>query len=298
MIKVSVIVPVYCVELYIERCAESLMQQTYPYTEFIFVNDGTPDGSMEILGRVLEKYPSREVIVIDKENEGQSLSRLAGVKASHGDYIIFLDSDDYIEADAVESIVSKAQESGADLIYYDFWKERGNKRKLDVERDYSIKHKELWMRRFYNDGAYGYLWSKCARRSLFEGVFFPKYNMHEDVVVSTQLVYNAASFAHLKKPLVHYRRDVSGSATRVSKAVRRSFMARNYLDFLSNGSKASSLVRNELLLRAAWVAYSLDRSIFTDYPFLKEDALALPVMFGRRVLVLQQIILKLWLKYR
>ena len=154
------------------------------------------------------------------------------------------------------------------------------------------------MRRLYRDGAYGYLWNKMARRSLYEGLFFPRYNMHEDIVVATQLLYKAGSVAQLSKPLVHYRRDNPSASTRVGKKQRRGQMARNYLDlyeyYRSNPEPIAPVV-NDLLLRAAWVGYSLDRDLFAERPYLKEAARRLPLMPFHRVLLIQQLILKLFL---
>lgn len=300
MLKVSVIVPIYGVETYIGRCAETLLGQTYPHIEYIFVDDGSPDGSVARLQEVLQRFPDRDVRILHKENGGLPQARLTGLKEATGDYIVHLDSDDWIEPDAVERLVAKAQETGADLIYYDFWKEYGSRHKLDHERNYSPANKTLYMRRLYRDGAYGYLWNKMARRSLYEGVFFPKYNMHEDVVVATQLLSAARSIAQLSVPLVHYRRDNPSASTRVGKKKRRGQMARNYLDmyerFQDNPEQSPiAPVVDDLLLRSAWVAYSQDRDLFTERPYLKAAARHLPLMPFHRVLLVQQLILKLFL---
>ncbi len=296
--RISVIVPVYGVEAYIGRCAESLMAQTWPDTEFIFVDDGSPDRSVDVLQAVLDQYPDRNVHIVRKPNGGLPQARLSGLLVATGDYIVHLDSDDWLEPDALQSLAQKALESGADLIYYDFWKEYGSRRKLDAERTYTAATKQVYMRRLYRDGAYGYLWNKMARRSLYEGLFFPRYNMHEDIVVATQLLYKAGSVAQLSKPLVHYRRDNPSASTRVGKKQRRGQMARNYLDlyeyYRSNPEPIAPVV-NDLLLRAAWVGYSLDRDLFTERPYLKEAARRLPLMPFHRVLLIQQLILKLFL---
>ena len=296
--RISVIVPVYGVEAYIGRCAESLMAQTWPDTEFIFVDDGSPDRSVDVLQAVLDQYPDRNVHIVRTPNGGLPQARLSGLLVATGDYIVHLDSDDWLEPDALQSLAQKALESGADLIYYDFWKEYGSRRKLDAERTYTAATKQVYMRRLYRDGAYGYLWNKMARRSLYEGLFFPRYNMHEDIVVATQLLYKAGSVAQLSKPLVHYRRDNPSASTRVGKKQRRGQMARNYLDlyeyYRSNPEPIAPVV-NDLLLRAAWVGYSLDRDLFAERPYLKEAARRLPLMPFHRVLLIQQLILKLFL---
>ena len=295
---VSLIVPIYGVEQYIEKCAESALRQSYPAIQFVFVNDGTKDRSMEVLSGVLERFPERDVTIVNKENGGLPQARLSGLKVAKGEYIMHLDSDDWLEPDAVSLLISKAAETGADLVYYNFWKEYPHRSKLDREKPYSAANKTKYMRRLYNDGAYGYLWNKFCRRELYDGVFFPKYNMHEDVVVATQLIFKAARIEQLPVPLVHYRRDNPSASTRVGKKKRRGQMARNYLDLYEHYLPALETspigpVVNDILLRAAWVAESLDRELYEERPYLAAAAKHLPLMPGHRVLLVQQLWLKL-----
>ena len=294
---VSVIVPFYGVEDYIARCAESLLGQSYPAIQFIFVNDGSKDRSAEVLSSVLERFPERDVLVLAHENRGLPQTRAAGLRKAEGKYVMHVDSDDWVEPDAVERLVACAEENGADLVHFDFWKEYGTRSRLDREKPYTEADKETWMRRLYRDRAYGYLWNKFARRELYEGVFFPRYNMHEDIVVATQLIWRSGKTVHLAVPLLHYRRDNAGAATREGKKKRRGQSARNFLDFYEWGRNdpAVSVVRDDILLRAAWVAFSLDRDLFQERPYLKEEARHLPLMGGHRVLLGQQFLLKTYL---
>ncbi len=91
---VSVIVPVYGVEAYIEQCARSILGQTYPALECIFVNDGTPDRSMDILAEVVKDFPARNVVIVNKENGGLPHARWSGLEAATGEYVMHVDSDD------------------------------------------------------------------------------------------------------------------------------------------------------------------------------------------------------------
>ena len=121
--NVSVIVPVYGVEHYIERCARSLFSQTFRSVEFIFVNDCTKDGSMNVLSEVMKEYPEVDVKVIDLErNMGLPQARRAGVGQATGDYILHVDSDDWIEPNMVERLYERAEETGADMVCCD-WSE-------------------------------------------------------------------------------------------------------------------------------------------------------------------------------
>jgi len=300
MTKVSVIVPFYGVEEYIGRCAESLMAQTYPEVEFIFVNDGTKDRSEEVLRGVLARFPERDVRLVVQENAGLPRARAKGLEYATGQYVMHVDSDDWIEPDAVEKLVAAAESTGADLVYHDFWKEYATRSKLDCEKHYSSADKITYMRRLYRDRAYGYLWNKFARRELYKDIFVPRYNMHEDIVVATQLLYKAQKIEQLSVPLVHYRRTNAAAATKVARKKRRMQSANNFLDLYEHFSGASCVepVADDIILRAAWVGFSLGKELFTERPYLKEKARHLPWMPGHRVLLLQQLILKIWLLFQ
>ncbi len=269
---VSVIVPVYGVEEYIGQCARSILAQTYPHLECIFVNDGTPDRSMEILADVVKEFPERNVVVVNKENGGLPRARWSGLEVATGEYVMHVDSDDWLEPDAAARLVEEALRSDADLVYCDFWKEYGHRHKLDHERTYTVQDKARWMKRLYDNGAYGYVWCKFARRSLYQDMFVPRFNMHEDIVFSTQLIWRASRISQLSVPLIHYRRTNSSSATRVAKAKRRIQSARNILDLCVNGGPEVAVVRKEIIRKAAWNAFRYDRSLFEEYPFLREEA--------------------------
>lgn len=117
--KVSVLVPIYNVESYIERCAISLFEQTYDNCEFIFVNDCTKDQSMEILNEVIHRYPKlsdRVKIVNHLVNQGLGAARLTGVKKSNGEYVTFVDSDDYVSSGYVEKLVSVMLKANSDVV--------------------------------------------------------------------------------------------------------------------------------------------------------------------------------------
>jgi glycosyltransferase involved in cell wall biosynthesis len=267
-----VIVPVYGVEEYIGQCARSILAQTYPHLECIFVNDGTPDRSMEILADVVKEFPERNVVVVNKENGGLPRARWSGLEVATGEYVMHVDSDDWLEPDAAARLVEEALRSDADLVYCDFWKEYGHRHKLDHERTYTVQDKARWMKRLYDNGAYGYVWCKFARRSLYQDMFVPRFNMHEDIVFSTQLIWRASRISQLSVPLIHYRRTNSSSATRVAKAKRRIQSARNILDLCVNGGPEVAVVRKEIIRKAAWNAFRYDRSLFEEYPFLREEA--------------------------
>lgn len=294
---VSVIVPIYGVEAYIARCARSLMEQTWEDAEFIFVNDGTQDRSMDVLAEVLAEYPQRKVKIIHQANAGLPQARKSGIAQAQGEYILNVDSDDWLETDALEQAMTAALANDADLVHFSFWKEYGKRRKLDRERPYTEADKVVWMQRLYRDRAYGYIWNKLVRRSLFDGIFYPRYTMHEDIVFCTQLIWKARRIAALDKPLLHYRRDNPQASSRGANARRRLQSARNMLDlyeFYRDSLPGSPVepVLNDILLRGAWAAYRYDKGLFEERPYLREAAAQLPLIPRHRVLLAQQILLK------
>ncbi len=110
---ISVVIPVYNVEKYLERCVESVMRQTYQNLEVILVNDGSTDGSLNVCKALQKKYP--EIVIVEKTNGGLSSARNAGIKVSNGDYITFLDSDDWVTPDCYEYMLKLVVTNKADL---------------------------------------------------------------------------------------------------------------------------------------------------------------------------------------
>lgn len=119
MVTISILTPVYGVEKYIEQCARSLFEQSYAHIEYIFVDDCTKDKSISILESVMQQYPERVQqvqILHHPHNKGVGAARQTALMAAKGDYVMFVDSDDFLPKDAVENLVEKAMVSGADLI--------------------------------------------------------------------------------------------------------------------------------------------------------------------------------------
>ena len=114
MCKVSIVVPIYNSEKELPRCIDSILNQTFSDFELILINDGSKDGSLNILKEYEQK--DKRVTVIDNENNGVSETRNIGIRRSSGDYIAFVDSDDYIESDMVEALVESVEQQNADLV--------------------------------------------------------------------------------------------------------------------------------------------------------------------------------------
>ena len=206
--KVSVIVPVYKVETFIERCARSLFEQTLEDdVEFIFVDDGTPDGSMDVLRKVLADYPHRQDqthILSHAVNRGLPAARNTGLAAAVGDYIFHCDSDDYVEPTLLERMYNAASQGNADMVWCDFFLSFEKNERYMHTPDYATADEALLG---MLSGAMKYnVWNKMVRRDLYgkNGVLFPEgHGMGEDMTM-IRLVACAERVGHVAEALYHY----------------------------------------------------------------------------------------------
>lgn len=208
MPKVSVIVPVYNVEKYIEKCLNTLVNQTLDDIEIIIVNDGSTDKSEDIIKRFMEKCPEK-IVYLKKENGGLSDARNYGIPYAKGEYIAFLDSDDYIENYMYKDMYELAKKDDSDMVECDFIWEYPNKIRIDTGEIYNGKHEMLEKIRVV-------AWNKLIKRSILEEtkILFPKGYRYEDLEFTYKLVPYLEKVSFLKKPYVHYiQRDTSISNT-------------------------------------------------------------------------------------
>ena len=214
MPAVSVIVLVYKVEEYIERCARHLFDQTLEDIEYIFVDDCSPDRSVEILERVLDDYPhrSKQVQILHNDvNRGQAFSRRRGIEAATGEYIIHCDSDDWPEMDMYEKMYVKASEENLDMVIC-------NIRRIYQDHVELVPDKlgaEDLLGALIRQDIYHYLLNKLVSRRAYEkGITFPSCNLCEDTAIIIQLACNCDSFGYVYEPLYNYlyREDSISSA--------------------------------------------------------------------------------------
>lgn len=218
MKKISIIVPIYNVEKYIERCAVSLFEQTYSDIEYIFVNDCTPDSSMEILAKTIDRYASRskDVIIINLErNCGLENARREGLKKATGEYIKFVDSDDYMANDTIRELAENAEKNNSDIVACNIAAEYGDK--TEIIREYVPQDPKAYFGEMLrNERVNGYVINKLIRRALFD-----KIDMNgecisylEDLVVMIRLYYYAKIITHVDKTLYFYEQSNSNSLTK------------------------------------------------------------------------------------
>ena len=206
--KVSILVPIYNVEKFFSRCLESLFNQTYQNIEYVFVNDCTPDNSMVVLHNFMEKYPSRAKLVRIIENTnncGIAIVRNTLIKNATGDYVLFVDSDDWIEEDMVEKLVDKAIQTDADVVGCDYYEDYPNKAVL-CKQHYPTDRIEA-MKAMTLLKIKGVLWKLLIRHDLIVKnnlSFIPEIHFGEDYIFCCKLFFYAKSISNVDEALYHY----------------------------------------------------------------------------------------------
>lgn len=203
MVKVSVVVPVYNVEKYLERCLETLVNQTLEELEIIVVNDGSTDGSHKIIERYVSKYPHK-MVVLCKENSGLSDARNYGMRFCKGEYIGFIDADDYVEIEMFEKLYEKARDENCDVVICDYIKEYISTQQIVKACQHDSK-KSMFI------GGLAAAWNKIYKRELVEKakLQFPKGLIYEDTEFFCCLIPYVERCGYVEIPFVHYvqRRD-------------------------------------------------------------------------------------------
>lgn len=265
--KISVIVPIYGVERFIERCVESLMQQTLKEVEYIFVNDCTKDSSMEILQNVLKLYPTvTNKIINKKKNEGLPFARKSGLEVAQGEYIFHMDSDDWLESNGLEKMYEAVKANNADILCCGFIKDYSDHSEICLGEPITSTSSAIDLMLNGEKKLHSGVWAKLIRRDLFEKVVFPPAYMHEDLALMIQIFHYGRSVTYLPRAFYHYRQDNAQSMIRQDKNKRNLSAVKNFhfiVDFMKrvgieaehrknlmyriNGFKTFSLVEGRLL---------------------------------------------------
>lgn len=246
---VSILVPVYGVEQYIERCAVSLFEQTYDNIEYVFVNDATKDNSIRILENVIARYPNRQNavrIINHPTNKGISAARNTGVANSSGKYLLFVDSDDYIAKEAIEHLTTYAESNHADIVLFDTSVLTSNGTRIE-----SVEYREKveYISHLLQHTA------KCAHWNKFYNGDFYRHSgiqacedvrLADDYAVTPRIVHEAQTIAVLHEPLYFYE-------------------TRNQSSYVHNLTRAAieSLYRADKVL-VDWFRYVPDADTYKD----------------------------------
>lgn len=206
--KVSVIVPIYGVELYIERCARSLFEQTLDSIEYIFVNDCTQDNSVNILLNVVQDYPHRQndiKIVNHDVNKGLPQARKTGILLAKGDYVINCDSDDWVDKNVYQMMWEEAYRKKKDIVFCNFYRSDGTD-VSDVKRCFGdLNNKEQLIFTIINKGLYS-LCGALVLRDVFvtNNILYPQENNGEDFALMIQLLFYTQNYSYLPNAYYYY----------------------------------------------------------------------------------------------
>lgn len=205
---ISVIVPVYKVEAYLCKCIDSILAQTYTNLEIILVDDGSPDNCPAICDEYAEK--DSRVRVIHKENGGLSDARNAGLNICSGEYISFVDSDDWLEPDMYEKLLANMIQFGTEMSVCgvsDDVEENGNYRSVKVsdygDKTFAESNVEAMKRYFLGSWA---AWDKLYKASLFNGIRYPVGEINEDEAIVLQLLEKCSKVVYTNDVCYHYIR--------------------------------------------------------------------------------------------
>lgn len=206
MKKVSIIVPIYNAEEYLQKCLDSLINQTYQNIEIILLNDGSTDNTKNIIA----SYKDERIIAINKKNTGIADTRNRGIKKSTGDYIMFVDSDDYLELNSIELLVERLEKDKSDIVMFNYYLETPNNQieiKLPINNINSLKDDPDLLTKIHLGPC-----TKIFKSSLLKNNdnYFPLYLKYEDVPFVVKAVINAKKISFIPDFLYHYVIKKSG----------------------------------------------------------------------------------------
>lgn len=208
-IKISIIIPVYNTEKFLEKCLNSVINQTLKEIEIIIVNDGSIDNSLEII-KNFQQIDDR-IILLNEQNGGSSIARNKGLEKSKAKYIYFIDSDDYLEEKTMfEEIYNKCEEDNLDMVIFDYYNDFGNKKEYikNIEvSDNILINKEEYIKDLIN-GKWGIsIWGKLIKKNIFteNNIKFPEnIFMGEDLLTSLKLVFFSDKIGKINKAFYNY----------------------------------------------------------------------------------------------
>lgn len=233
MSKVSIIIPVYGAEPYIEQCAKCLFAQTLGSLEYIFINDCTQDKSIDIVQRVLVDFPHRKDqvhILHNEKNLGQGKTRKRGILAAKGEFVIHCDPDDWVELDMYEKMYEKAVHTNSDIVMCDFFKNYPDGRESRMNMADDVEKKRALIN-FYTAKRMGTLCGHLVARKIVQDkeIAWPEWSYTEDLALMFQYVMKAERIATVGQALYHYRDNVQSISYKEQEILRIDSLQTNRL---------------------------------------------------------------------
>lgn len=274
--KVSVIIPVYNDEKYLKQCVESVLTQTYTNLEIILVDDGSTDHTPEICEEYREKYD--QIRVLHKKNGGVGSSRNAGLALATGEYILFIDNDDWLEKHHIEELYKLAKENNADIaagnfnIFYEdtstfsYWLNDDTyfKKVYSIKEWFSLQYRTD----FYNMSVvFTVPWDKLYKRSLFKNIVYPEDAPVEDDLTTWKVYLLANKIAYENKAIYTHRKikssvtaSVSGTDVFPLRSIEERIAILRLIGF--DTSREEAAYRYRLTL---WKKHALDKGEYLKY---------------------------------
>lgn len=205
MSKVSLIIPVYNVEIYLERCIESVLNQTYKDLEVILVNDGSTDTS----GVMCDNFSQQDkrIKVIHQLNAGLSEARNTGLKHITGEFVMFVDSDDWLEEDAVSFLLEQLQSYSADMVVGGVSRTSEFKQYSQSNIEVVLMNQEEYVKKYFKIGSQSieyYVWNKLYRKEIVEDILYPSGFFAEDVPTTFQYILKSEKIVVTNKIIYNY----------------------------------------------------------------------------------------------
>lgn len=241
---ISVIVPVYNVEKYLRRCLDSIMNQTFRELEILVIDDGSTDASGEICDEYAEQ--DKRIRVFHTENRGLSAARNLGLDEASGEWIGFVDSDDWIEVDMYEVLLNKALETDAEIVECGVFKERDGVVKEHGREDMLLSGMDA-VKELLCGHLSDYAWDKLWNSRCFEKLRFPVNRVHEDTAITYQCLANADKVCVLSQSKYHYvyRPNSLSTTYNIENLIGFWLSVKEQYDFLWD--KVDDVTRNNLL---------------------------------------------------
>lgn len=207
-IDISIIVPIYNVEKYLKKCVQSILNQSFKNFELILVNDG----SLDKCGRICDEYAKKDerIKVIHKVNGGLSSARNAGLNIASGEYIGFVDSDDYLDERMYEVLINSIRKTNSDMVICDYYIDYENEKDISKEYDINVIVKEFdnisALKELYRENGVKFVvaWNKIYKRELFDELRYENGRIHEDEILAHKLLYKCNKITYIPIKLYHY----------------------------------------------------------------------------------------------
>lgn len=250
---VSIIIPIYNTEKYLKKCIESIINQTYRYLEIILVNDGSTDESLKICQTFAEN--DNRISIIDKSNGGISDARNYGIDVATGEYIVFVDSDDFIHPEMIEILYNAINLKEADVAICSYKCVKDNEafeqeKGYDALSNLKTMSNEEALHELFGDNMvmYTVAWNKMYRSKLFYSIRYPKGKIHEDEYITYKLLYSSNVVVYVNQNLYYYLQ-------RADSTMGKGLSKKNYDKVLAFKQRADFMILKDVCVKEAINSY-------------------------------------------